>query len=122
MSHELVIVLALMCGLEVLCVLAFAYAVGGFDALAGLVRTRRYYRCIHCGGFFTILGMWWHGYQMQDYPARKGWHCDHKRFGVLFRWGSLWVGGHWSPRNRRVCINLVPCVTFWFIRKGGIAP
>jgi hypothetical protein len=45
-----------------------------------------------------------------------------KRWGVLFRKGSLWVGAHWSPKNRRWCINLIPFVTFWFILDGGITP
>lgn len=42
--------------------------------------------------------------------------------GLLFRWGSLWIGLHWSPANRRICINLVPCVTVWIVLKGGIRP
>lgn len=44
------------------------------------------------------------------------------RMGIIFRWGSLWVGAHWSPANRRLCINLVPCVTVWVIGAGGVAP
>jgi len=42
--------------------------------------------------------------------------------GVLFRPGSLWVGAHWSRYNRRLCVNLVPCVTIWFTLKGGVNP
>lgn len=42
--------------------------------------------------------------------------------GIIFRLGSFWVGVHWSPYNRRWCINLVPCVTFWIARKGGKTP
>lgn len=42
--------------------------------------------------------------------------------GLLFRWGSLWIGAHWSPYNRRLCINLVPCVTFWITAPGGVVP
>jgi hypothetical protein len=37
-----------------------------------------------------------------------------KRCGIIFRIGSLWVGAHWSGENRRLCVNLVPCVTIWF--------
>lgn len=44
------------------------------------------------------------------------------RTGFLFRWGSLWWGAHWSPWNRRLCINLIPCCTFWVTFEGGIAP
>lgn len=42
--------------------------------------------------------------------------------GVLFRLGSLWVGAHWSRANRRLCINLVPCVTLWITAPSGVAP
>lgn len=42
--------------------------------------------------------------------------------GILFRWGSAWVGVHWSPYNKRACINLVPFVTIWITAPGGIAP
>lgn len=37
-----------------------------------------------------------------------------KHFGILFRLGSFWIGAHWSSENRRLCVNLVPCVTIWF--------
>lgn len=42
--------------------------------------------------------------------------------GVLFRWGSMWVGAHWAPHNKRLCINVVPFVTFWVTFKGGVVP
>lgn len=42
--------------------------------------------------------------------------------GVLFRLRSLWVGVHYSPKNRRFCINVVPCITFWITLEGGITP
>ena len=45
------------------------------------------------------------------------WRC-----GVLFRWGSCWVGAHYSPHNKRVCINLIPFVTFWITAPGGYVP
>lgn len=44
------------------------------------------------------------------------------KWGVLVRLGSCWVGLHWSPYNRRLCVNLVPCVTLWIILPGGQAP
>lgn len=44
------------------------------------------------------------------------------RFGFLMRPGSIWVGMHYSPENKRFCINLLPCCTIWFIRQGGNAP
>jgi len=42
--------------------------------------------------------------------------------GILFRKGSLWIGVHWSKGNRRLCINLIPCVTFWITLKYGNVP
>lgn len=44
------------------------------------------------------------------------------RYGWLVRPGSLWVGAHWSPENKRLCINLLPCVTVWVVLPGGTAP
>lgn len=44
------------------------------------------------------------------------------RAGVLFRWGSVWVGAHWSRYNRRWCINPLPFVTIWVALPGGRAP
>lgn len=42
--------------------------------------------------------------------------------GILFRLGSAWIGAHYSPFNRRWCINLVPFVTVWVTLPGGLAP
>lgn len=42
--------------------------------------------------------------------------------GLIFRKGSFWVGAHWSPYNRRWCINFLPCVTFWIALEGGRTP
>ncbi len=42
--------------------------------------------------------------------------------GVLLRWGSLWVGAHWAPYNKRLCVNIIPCLTFWFVWEGGRCP
>lgn len=42
--------------------------------------------------------------------------------GILFRLASFWVGAHWSPYNRRWCINLLPCVTIWIALPGGKTP
>lgn len=44
------------------------------------------------------------------------------RAGILFRIGSLWIGAHYSPHNRRWCINVLPCVTLWITLKGGNTP
>lgn len=42
--------------------------------------------------------------------------------GWLFNKSAWWIGVHYSPYNRRFCINLVPCVTFWFTLRCGKAP
>lgn len=42
--------------------------------------------------------------------------------GVLFNGGAMWIGFHWSPFNRRWCINLLPCLTFWVALKDGKPP
>ncbi len=44
------------------------------------------------------------------------------RYGTIFRWGSCWVGWHWSRHNKRLCINLIPCLTFWIVWPGGNLP
>ncbi len=44
------------------------------------------------------------------------------KFGLLHRWGSLWVGAHWSPGNKRLCINVIPTITLWITLKDGIPP
>lgn len=44
------------------------------------------------------------------------------KYGILFRLRSWWMGVHWSPKNKRVCINPLPMVTFWFTFEGGITP
>lgn len=44
------------------------------------------------------------------------------RCGLLFRLPSLWIGVHYSSFDRRYCINLLPCVTFWITLPGGHVP
>ena len=44
------------------------------------------------------------------------------KIGILFRWSSFWIGAHWSPYNRRLCVNLVPFITFWITAPGGGTP
>jgi len=44
------------------------------------------------------------------------------RWGVLWRWGSVWIGVHYSDHHGRWCCNLIPFLTVWFIRKGGTPP
>jgi len=67
-----------------------------------------------------------HGYYTTGMAKRERMHsvlkADRVRAGILFRWGSCWIGAHWSPANRRLCINLVPCVTIWIVGAGGVVP
>lgn len=42
--------------------------------------------------------------------------------GLLFNWRALWVGGHYSNKDKRLCVNLAPCLTFWWVRPGGTLP
>ena len=44
---------------------------------------------------------------------RAGWHING---------GAVWIGAHWSPHNRRWCINLLPCITLWIALPGGQVP
>lgn len=44
------------------------------------------------------------------------------RFGLLINPGALWIGAHWSPSNRRLCVNVVPCCTLWLTLPGGVVP
>ena len=44
------------------------------------------------------------------------------RWGYLLRLSSWWIGIHWSGYNRRLCINLLPCVTVWLVLPGGKTP
>lgn len=45
-----------------------------------------------------------------------------KNWGVLFNQHALWLGIHYSPYNKRACVNLIPMVTIWFTRPGGQQP
>jgi len=44
------------------------------------------------------------------------------KWGILFRWGSWWIGGHWSDHNKRLCVNPVPMITIWITAEGGETP
>lgn len=47
----------------------------------------------------------------------SSWSC-----GYLFNKHSTWIGVHYSPHNKRWCINLIPCFTFWITKPGGNTP
>lgn len=42
--------------------------------------------------------------------------------GLLFNKDAFWIGVHYSPHNKRFCINLLPFITFWVMLKGGKEP
>lgn len=44
------------------------------------------------------------------------------RLGFLVNKHSTWIGAHYSPHNKRWCINLLPCITFWITKPGGNTP
>ncbi|AHB12113.1 hypothetical protein Paz_16 [Xylella phage Paz] len=41
---------------------------------------------------------------------------------LLFNARRLWVGVHYSPANRRWCVNLLPGVTICITKAGGVEP
>jgi hypothetical protein len=42
--------------------------------------------------------------------------------GSLVRLKSFWMGFHYSDEHKRLCINIVPCVTVWIVFDGGTIP
>jgi hypothetical protein len=44
------------------------------------------------------------------------------KFGLLFRIESWWVGIHYSPYNKRFCINPLPMFTLWIAACDGKVP
>lgn len=45
-----------------------------------------------------------------------------KTSGWIFRKASAWVGLHYSEYNNRYCLNILPCITYWWIGEGGKVP
>lgn len=44
------------------------------------------------------------------------------RVFFLVQGGAWWIGVHYSTDTRRICINLVPCLTICIVLKGGAVP
>ena len=44
------------------------------------------------------------------------------KLGFLFNKNAWWIGVHYSPYNKRFCINLIPFCTVWIIKSGGTIP
>ncbi len=53
-----------------------------------------------------------------------GWACtvNMHAAGLLFNPGAWWIGVHYSPGNKRFCVNLLPMLTIWYILPGGTEP
>lgn len=47
---------------------------------------------------------------------------DKFTWGILPRLGSFWIGFHYASKNKRLCINIIPCLTLWFVWPGGVLP
>lgn len=44
------------------------------------------------------------------------------KWGLIFRLGSFWIGCHYSPYNKRFCLNIIPGITLWWILNDGNKP
>lgn len=42
--------------------------------------------------------------------------------GMLWNWKACWVGFHYSSHNKRLCVNIIPCLTLWWVQPGGMLP
>lgn len=54
--------------------------------------------------------------------AFNGCQTSAHSFGLLVNWRALWVGAHYSKHDKRLCLNLLPCVTLWWTKPGGKLP
>lgn len=54
--------------------------------------------------------------------VRQGGDAYYHCVGLLVNWRALWVGAHYSTAHKRLCVNLLPCVTLWWTRPGGQMP
>ncbi len=44
------------------------------------------------------------------------------KIDFLIRIHSFWIGYHYSPRNKRLCINPIPFFTISLTKEGGKRP
>lgn len=49
-------------------------------------------------------------------------HVNYWRAGFIVRLSSMWIGIHWSNTNRRLCVNFLPCFTFFVTLANGDLP
>lgn len=59
-----------------------------------------------------------HPYWLIENKREAYYHC----FGLLVNWRAQWVGWHYSPAHKRLCVNLLPGVTLWWAKPGGQLP
>lgn len=45
-----------------------------------------------------------------------------RHVGLLINWRAFWIGWHYGKEARRLCINVLPCVTLYYVRPGGTLP
>ena len=57
-----------------------------------------------------------------NWPVVPLQRAHYQCFGVLFNWKACWIGAHYSKQNKRLCINVVPFLTVWWARPGGMCP
>lgn len=44
------------------------------------------------------------------------------KVGFLFNIRACWIGAHYSVFNKRLCINILPCLTLYFVAANGNLP
>lgn len=81
-----------------------------------LADLRAAYEATSCVGFAGF----WNRYQAASKLGAA--EANQHMVGVLFNPGAWWLGVHYSPFNRRVCVTLIPMLTLWFTFRGGRAP
>ena len=54
-------------------------------------------------------------------PSTCGWYTNMKA-GIIYQRGALWLGVHYSPNEKRYCINIIPCLTIWIATAEGRGP
>jgi hypothetical protein len=53
--------------------------------------------------------------------STRGWDTN-MSIGIILQKGALWIGVHYSPTEKRYCINLIPGVTIWIATAEGRGP
>ena len=78
-----------------------------------------------CDKFFASRGMHFNGCKYYQYCWEQRRNAKLRvmpEIGIMLRWQSFWVGLHYSKSCKRLCINLLPCITIWLVFAGGVRP